>query len=395
MPTTIRLSTRLVHRKTRLCAATLFAAGLGAALAACGGDSNDNTSAPVAGTPPPPVTTTPPVAASVFTATNVVTDSGTAAAHVDANLVNGWGIAFNPTGFVWVANQGTSTSTLYDGQGVPQSLVVSVPAGAGGAAGPTGIVYNGTQDFKVTENGVSGAAAFIFVGTGGTVSGWSPTVDRTKTVTTVDTAANGATPASYTGLALASYNSVNYLYAADFRNGRVDVYDPTWKKVTLAGGAFADPALPAGYAPFGIQAIGTQIYVTYAQHAASGGRENLGAGLGIIDVFDAGGALVKRFASNGALNAPWGVALAPAGFGSYANMLLVGNFGDGTIHVFDPASGSQVGTLMKADKTPIVVDGLWGIAFGNGVNGQAATSLFYAAGPAAGTHGLYGRIDPQ
>lgn len=379
-------------RRGHLLKAILFSAGIGAAVASCGGSSHDDV--PVSPPNTPPVTSTPPAPSAVFAATNVVTDAGTAASHVDAHLVNGWGIAFNPNGFVWVANQGTSTSTLYDGKGNVQSLVVAIPAGAGGSAGPTGIVFNGTQDFKVTANGVTGAPPFIFAGTGGTLSGWSPAVNGTASITMVDTAAAGA-PAAYTGLALASSSGVNYLYAADFRNGRVDVYDPTWKKVTLPGGSFADPNLPAGYAPFGIQAIGSRIYVTYAQHAATGPLENLGPGIGIVDVFDPNGAMVSRFATGGALNAPWGVALAPAGFGAFGNKLLIGNFGDGTIHAYDPATGSLLGTLSKADKTPIVVEGLWGIAFGNGLNDQPATTLFYAAGPGAETHGLYGRIDLQ
>jgi uncharacterized protein (TIGR03118 family) len=373
------------RRGARLLSVILSGAFFGAALLSCGGGDGD---APAHPAPPP--------ALSAFTAANVVADSAGAAAHVDPNLVNGWGIAFNPTGFVWVANQGTSTSTLYDGRGNPQTLVVSVPAGAGGAAGPAGIVYNGTQDFRVSAGAASGVAAFIFAGTGGTLSGWAPAVDRLHAVTTVDTATGGAAAAAaYTGLALASYNGINYLYAADFRNGRVDVYDPAWKKVTLPGGSFTDGGLPAGYAPYGIQAVGNRIYVTYAQRAASGPGENRGPGLGIVDVFDPSGALVKRFATGGVLNAPWGIAQAPAGFGSAAGMLLVGNFGDGRINVFDPASGALVGVLAKADKTPIAIDGLWGIAFGNGINEQPATTLFYAAGPANGTHGAYGRIDPQ
>ena len=374
------------RRGARLLSVMLSGAFFGAALLSCGGGDDDA-----------PATPAPPPALSAFTAANVVADSAAgAAAHVDSNLVNGWGIAFNPTGFVWVANQGTSTSTLYDGRGNPQTLVVSVPAGAGGAAGPAGIVYNGTQDFRVSAGAASGVAAFIFAGTGGTLSGWAPAVDRLHAITTVDTAAGGAAgAAAYTGLTLASHNGINYLYAADFRNGRIDVYDPAWKKVALPGGGFTDSGLPAGYAPYGIQAVGNRIYVTYAQRAASGPGENRGPGLGIVDVFDPSGALVKRFATGGVLNAPWGIAQAPAGFGSAAGMLLVGNFGDGRINVFDPASGALMGVLAKADKTPIAIDGLWGIAFGNGVNEQPATTLFYAAGPANGTHGAYGRIDPQ
>lgn len=365
------------RRGARLMSVLLCGACVGAALVSCGGDDNDDQSP--ANPPAPP-------ALSTFSAGAVVADTAGAAAHLDTNLLNGWGIAFNPTGFVWVANQGSSTSTLYDGRGNPQTLVVSVPAGAGGSAGPAGIVYNGTQDFRVSAGATSGVAAFIFAGTGGTISGWSPAVDRLRAITTVDTAANGAAgAAAYTGLTLASYNGVNYLYAADFRNGRVDVYDPAWKKVTLPGGGFTDSALPSGYAPYGIQAVGNRIYVTYAQRAASGPGENRGPGLGIIDVFDPSGAMLNRFATGGVLNAPWGIALAPANFGSAANMLLVGNFGDGAL----------VGVLAKADKTPIAIDGLWGIAFGNGINEQPTNTLFYAAGPSNGTHGAYGRIDPQ
>ncbi len=372
------------RRGARPLSVILCGAFFGAALLSCGGGDDA------------PANPAPPPALSAFTAANVVADSAGAAAHVDGNLVNGWGIAFNPTGFVWVANQGTATSTLYDGRGNPQTLVVSVPAGAGGPAGPAGIVYNGTQDFRVSAGAASGVAAFIFAGTGGTLSGWAPAVDRLHAITTVDTAAGGsAGTAAYTGLTLASHNGINYLYAADFRNGRIDVYDPAWKKVTLPGGGFSDGGLPAGYAPYGIQAVGNRLYVTYAQRAASGPGENRGPGLGIVDVFDPSGALVKRFATGGVLNAPWGIAQAPAGFGSAAGMLLVGNFGDGRINVFDPASGALVGVLAKADKTPIAIDGLWGIAFGNGVNEQPATTLFYVAGPANGTHGAYGRIDPQ
>lgn len=192
--------------------------------------------------------TMPPVVATTFMTTNLVSDGTITAAHTDANLVNAWGVVFNPTGFVWVANNGTNTSTLYDGNGVLQTLVVSIPAGTGGNASPTGIVYNGTQDFKVTQNGVTGASAFIFVGEGGTMAGWSPTVNRTAAVTVFDGGANGPL---YKGLAISSYAGANYLYAADFRNNAIDVYNGSFAKVTLPG-SFRDPALPTGYAPFGI-----------------------------------------------------------------------------------------------------------------------------------------------
>ena len=343
---------------------------LGATLAACGGGGDTH--------PPAPTIT------SAFTTQAIVADAGTGAAHTDANLVNAWGIAFNPTGFVWVANNGTSTSTLYDGDGVPQTLVVAVPDN------PTGIVFNGSTDFKVTANGVTGASPFIFVGESGTVSGWSPAVDRTHAITAVDT---GGT-ALYKGLAIGAYAGANYVYAADFRNNRIDVYDAAFKKATLPG-TFTDPNLPAGYAPFGIQASGDRIYVAYAQRAASGDDEVKGAGLGVVDVYDTAGNLVRRVASGGALNAPWGLAVAPANFGDFSNALLVANFGDGRINAYNPATGTFIGTLAKSDKTPIVIDGLWGIAFGNGVNKQPTNTLFYTAGPGDEAHGAYGRIDLQ
>lgn len=361
------------------CKAGLVGASIGAAVASCGGGGGSSMSM----SPPMsmPMSTT-------FTTTALVSD-GAGAPHTDANLVNPWGIAFNPNGFVWVADNGTSVSTLYDGNGMPQTLIVAIPPGASGPAKPTGIVFNASSDFKVTQNGVSGASAFIFVGEGGTVAGWSPGVNRTNAVTAVDTGAAGAV---YKGLAISSYVGVNYIYAADFRNGRVDVYNANFQKTTLPGGTFVDPNLPAGYAPFGIQAIGGRIYVSYAQRNGAGPFETDGPGLGYVDVFDTSGAMVRRLVSNGVLNAPWGMAMAPANFGSFSNMLLVGNFGDGKINAFDPNTGVMVGTLSNASGMPLVLDRIWGIAFGNGLNNQPTNTLFYSAGP-GGIHGIYGRID--
>jgi uncharacterized protein (TIGR03118 family) len=362
------------HSRVTACLrAGLFGAALAAALVSCGGGGDDNTMQMT----PPPVT---PTIASNFATRSLVADAGTGAEHVDPKLVNAWGIAFNPTGFVWVANNGSATSTLYDGNGVPQTLVVAIPPSSSSTSSPTGIVFNGSSSFQVTQNGVSGASAFIFASENGTLAGWSPAVNRTNAILAVDTGAGGAV---YKGLAIASYSGANYLYAADFRNGRVDVYDANWNRVTLPGGGFTDPNLPAGYAPFGIQAIGGQVYVAYAQRTAGSIEETKGSGLGIVDVFDAGGALVRR------------LAMAPANFGGASNMLLVANFGDGKINAYKSDTGEFAGTLMKADRTPIVIDGLWGIAFGNGVNNQPANTLFFTAGPGDEEHGLYGRIDLQ
>jgi uncharacterized protein (TIGR03118 family) len=366
----------------RLLKAGLSGIVFGAAVASCGGgDDHPMTTPPVV---------MPPVVASAFATTALVTDQSSGAAHTDTHLVNAWGLAFNPTAFVWVADNGTSTSTLYDGNGVPQTLVVAIPAGTSGDAAPTGIVFNGTQDFKVTQNGVTGASPFIFVGEAGTVSGWSPSVNRTNAVIAVDT--NGT--AVYKGLAIGAFAGANYLYAADFRNNRIDVYDASFQKATLPGG-FVDPNLPAGYGPFGIQAIGDRVYVAYAQRETSGNDEVKGAGLGVVDVYDMGGTFLHRLAAGGALNAPWGLAMAPANFGDFSNAILVGNFGDGKINAYNPSTGAFMGTLSKSDHTPIVIDGLWGIAFGNGVNNQPTNTLFYTAGPSDEAHGIYGRIDMQ
>jgi uncharacterized protein (TIGR03118 family) len=362
-------------------------AALAIALASCGGGGGKDMPA----APMTPMAVTPTIA-SAFATRSLVADAGTGAEHVDPKLVNAWGIAFNPNGFVWVANNGSSTSTLYDGNGVPQTLVVAIPPGSAGPSSPTGIVFNSGATFQVSQNGVSGASAFIFASENGTLSGWSPAVNRTNAILAADTGAAGAV---YKGLAISSYLGTSYLYAADFRNGRVDVYDSTWNKVTLPGGAFTDPSLPSGYAPFGIQAIGSRIYVAYAQRAAGGSEETKGMGLGIVDVFDASGAFVKRLITGGALNAPWGQALAPANFGAASNMLLVANFGDGKINAYNADSGAFAGTLSKANRSPIVIDGLWGIAFGNGLNNQPANTLFYTAGPGDEAHGIYGRIDLQ
>jgi uncharacterized protein (TIGR03118 family) len=371
-----------IHPKASAwCKAALSGAVLAAAVAACGGGDDD---------PAPPAVVTPPVVTSAYGTTALVADVAPAA-HVDPKLVNAWGIAFNPTGFVWVNNQGSSTSTLYDGAGVPQPLVVAIPPGTAGPARPTGIVFNGTTDFKVTQNGVTGASPFIFVGEGGTVSGWSPAVNRTNSVTVVDT---GGT-ALYKGLAIASSGGANFIYATDFRNSRIDVYDATFQKVTLPGGSFTDPNLPSGYAPFGIQAAGNRIYVTYAQRNTAGTEEVKGAGLGLVDAYDPNGAFVARVVTGGALNAPWGLALAPANFGDFSNSLLVANFGDGKINAYNPTTGALMGTLSRSGNAPIVIDGLWGIAFGNGVQAQPTNTLFYTAGPGDETHGQYGKIELQ
>ena len=324
-----------------------------------------------------------------FHVTSLVSDGAVPAAHTDPNLKNSWGIAFNPKGFVWVADNGTNVATLYDGDGVPQPLVVAIPAGSNGDAAPTGIVFNGTTDFVVRQNGKSGAAAFIVDGEGGTISAWSTTVNATSAITVFDSGKAGAV---YKGLAMASNNGANLLYAADFHNNKIDVFDKNFAKVDLPG-AFQDPSLPAGFAPFGIQAIGSKLFVSYAKQDAAAHDDVAGPGLGLIDVFSPSGQFLQRLVTGGALNAPWGMALAPAHFGLFGHALIVGNFGDGMLHAFDLNLGFLVGTIVRRNGSAIVEPGLWGLAFGNGVDDQPTNTLFFAAGPNGEADGLFGRID--
>ncbi|WP_213307199.1 TIGR03118 family protein [Paraburkholderia sacchari] len=348
----------------------LVAAVVLASIAACGGSSHTN------------------MQSMQYQVSALVSDGAVAAAHVDANLKNPWGVAFNPKGFAWVADNGTQHATLYDGNGVPQSLVVTIPAGKSGDADPTGIVFNGTTDFMVTQGAKLGPAVFIFVGEGGTMTAWSPTVNPTSAVTVFDSGGS----AVYKGLAMASNNGANFLYATDFHNNKIDVFDRTFTKVTLAG-TFQDPTLPAGFAPFGIQLIDSKLFVSYAKQDAAAHDDVAGAGMGLIDVFSPSGQFIQRFATGGVLNAPWGMALSPADFGRFSHAVLIGNFGDGMIHAFDPITGSMLGNLEQHPGTPIVESGLWGMAFGNGLDSQPSNTLFFAAGLNDEADGLYGRID--
>jgi uncharacterized protein (TIGR03118 family) len=347
-------------------------------------------------------------AASAVTVSDLVADvAGGAAAHVDTKLVNPWGLsipAAPSTAPAWVANNGSQTSTLYDGNGVPQPaatpLIVNLAASAGGVPfDPTGIVANSSAtDFVVSAAGKSGGSAFVFDGAGGMIAGWSPGVDVTHAIT-MFTDTGGAV---YKGLAIAASNGALFLYATDFHNNKVDVFDTTFVKQTTSATAFTfvDPAIPAGYAPFGIQAIpgsgvagATQIYVTYAKQVAPANSVNAnGAGLGYVDIYDTNGKLIKQLiAAGGALNAPWGIALAPADFGTFSNALLVGNYGDGKINSYDAASGAPLGML--AGTTASAAPGLLGIAFGNDGNSQPHNTLYFAVGLNGGADGLYGRID--
>jgi len=321
----------------------------------------------------------------------LVSDGSIAADHTDPNLVNAWGVAFNPFGVVWVANNHSGTSTLYDGMGNPQSLIVAIPSPTDVSGGsPTGIVFNASSGFTVSNGTATGPSRFLFATEDGVIAGWAPNVDTTHALRAVDNSAGGAI---YKGLALSAGGSGQLLYATDFHNGKVDVFDSKFAPVSLSAGAFVDAKIPSGFAPFGIQAINGDIYVTYAMQDADRHDDVHGRGLGYVDVYDPNGKLLHRVASRGQLNAPWGMALAPAGFGRFGGSLLVGNFGDGRINAYDLKSGTPLGALRDAQHVPLQIDGLWGIAFGNGFVSQPVDTLFFAAGPGDEAHGAYGRID--
>jgi uncharacterized protein (TIGR03118 family) len=315
----------------------------------------------------------------------LVSDQSGVAATTDPNLVNAWGLVAGPATPWWVANNGTDTSTLYDGLGNPLPppptgpLVVSVPGA------PTGAVFNGGPGFLVSNGTTNVPSHFIFATEGGTIQGWA---SGTKAVTAVDSTASGAV---FKGLAI----SGTTLYATDFANGRVDMFDSTWSPVVTPG-AFVDPYLPAGYAPFGIQALNGNIFVTYAEQQSGSTDEADGAGLGLVDEYSTTGVWEQRVGSFGGLNAPWGLAWAPAaGFGRSSGELLVGNFGDGHINAFVQRPWGQWlpdGQLTGADRHPLAIDGLWGLAFGNGTNNAPTTSLYFTAGPDGESHGLFGDI---
>jgi uncharacterized protein (TIGR03118 family) len=372
-----------------------------ALLGGCGGYGGNNSSynpppaPPPVMTPPPP----PPPTSSAYSMTSLVSDGSVAAANTDQSLKNPWGLVIAPGLPAWVANNATQTATIYDGTGQILPIVVSLPAGTNGDADVTGMVANpfttaSPTEFVVSSGNASAPARFIMDGEGGTLLAWAPTVDSTHAVIVYD---DGAGNAVYKGLAVASANGSDFLYAADFHNRKVDVFDSTFHKVTFSGG-FADSTLPANFAPFGIQTlqVGGQavIYVTYAQRQSTGDDNANGAGLGLVNVFDTTGTLLKHLVpQGGALNAPWGIALAPANFGTLSGMVLIGNFGDGVINAYNPDTGAFVDSVKNGSGQAIANPGLWGISFGNGARNQPATTLYFTAGIANEVDGLYGRID--
>jgi uncharacterized protein (TIGR03118 family) len=332
---------------------------------------------------------------SAYSLSKLDSDGSVAATATDAHLKNPWGVAALPGGPVWVANNHDHTSTIYDGTGIVQALVVNIPAGANGLGAVTGIVASAsTTDFTVTNGTTTAPARFIFATESGTIAGWAPTVNGTNAINAYDDAAGGA---SYKGLAMAANGGANFLYAADFHNNKIQVFNSSFAKVTASGG-FTDSSLPAGYAPFNIQAVqvagSTVLVVAYAKQDATASDEEAGAGLGLVNTFDVNGTLLKHLIPvGGSLNAPWGIAVAPTNFGTLSGALLVGNFGDGKINGFDINSGALIHSVNDSTGSAIVNAGLWGLTFGNGARNQPVTTLYLTAGVNDENGGLYARID--
>lgn len=334
--------------------------------------------------------------------TNLVSNLTGMAPLTDTHLRNPWGLSSGPTTPWWVADNGTGVSTLYTGKGRPfpllGPLVVVIPPPTGSPAGttaaPTGTVFNATRGFVVSEGSKSGPSLFIFATEDGTIAGWNSQVDQTHAILTVDQSAAGAV---YKGLAIGSASAGPVLYAANFHAGTIDVFDQHFQPTSLAG-SFTDPNLPPspsgqpGFAPFGIQNINGHLYVTYALQDAAQHDDVAGPGNGFVDVFDLEGHFLQRFASQGPLNSPWGMALAPSDFGPFSHAVLVGNFGDGRINAFDPSTGAFLGQLADHQGSPLTIEGLWALAFGNDQLAGKHNELFFTAGIHEEADGLFGTI---
>jgi len=326
-------------------------------------------------------------AAGGYRLINLTSNVPGAAHNTDPNLVNGWGLAFFPGNPFWISDEASGFSTLYDAHGVPQSLVVSIPAApeepAGTLGTPTGIVANATNAFVVSGNGASGSSIFLFDTLDGTISGWSPGVALDHAVMAVD---NFRSHALYTGLAIAKTRHGPRLYAADAVNDRVDVFDGKFRKMF----SFTDPTAGANLSVYAVHLVQGFLVVTFASQASDQG--------GVVDVFDFNGRFVKRFASNGPggpLDAPWGVAAAGAHFGQFSNALLISNESDGRINAFNPKTGAFLGQLKDTQGNTFAIPGLWSIEFGSGGGASGnADQLYFSAGPNGYGDGLFGKFVP-
>jgi uncharacterized protein (TIGR03118 family) len=309
--------------------------------------------------------------------TPLASDMPGVAPVTDPGLINPWGITASSASPFWLSINGSGTSELYNGAGVKQALTVTIP---GSSPSPTGVVFNGAS---AAFNG----DLFLFASEDGTISGW-----RAALGTSAETLMTGTNANVYKGIALGTVGANTYAYAANFRTGAIDVIPGTSGAPALSGN-FIDPNLPSGgYAPFNIENLNGVLYVTYAVQDPDKHDDVAGPGNGVVDEFDLNGNFLGRVATGGPLNSPWGLAIAPTGFGDIAGDLLVGNFGDGTIHVYNPTTDAFIETLGDGMGNPIMIDGLWGLDFGNGSGSGSTTNLYFTAGPNSEADGLFGFI---
>lgn len=328
-----------------------------------------------------------------FIQTNLVSDLPGVAAHVDPNLVDAWGVVETRAGTIWVSNNVTGTSTVYDSSGnaIPGTsgspLVVTIPGPDGtGTAALSGVALNAGRNFVVSSASGSGPAEFLYATEDGTIAGWGTGLNSTEGALAIN---NNAAGAVYKGLTLASSGKGQELFAANFGQGRIDVFNSNFAPVPLRAGAFSDASIPAGFAPFNVQDLNGKLYVTYAEQDALHLNDVPGAGLGFIDVFNTHGALLSRFAAGSVLNAPWGIT--PIMGGHFAGDILVGNFGDGAINLFSPR-GHFLGAVQGADGQPLNIPGLWDLTYGAG---KDKNTLFFTAGPNGETDGIFGTLAIQ
>lgn len=335
---------------------------------------------------------TSPAAARGFYQLNLVSDIPGLADLTDPDLVNPWGLAVAPNGNFWVADNGTGVATIYepDGDKVPLTVTIPPPFLGSPPSAPTGEVFNPSFDFVVSEGPNSAPAKFLWATEDGTISGWAPSVDLTNAILEVDNSLSGAV---YKGLAILPLPyGKSLLFAANFTGGVVEVYDADFNFVT----SFDDPKIPVEFSPFGIRVINGLVYVTYALHKFPGSKDDqAGPGNGFVVVFSPKGKVVQRLISHGALNSPWGLVVSGPKFGDLGGNLLVGNFGDGRINVYQLSTGKFLGVVKNAQGGPLVIDGLWGIEFKLNPFGFATDQLFFNAGINGEADGLFGLLFPS
>jgi len=334
-----------------------------------------------------------PANAQRYNRTDLTVDqlaTSSTAANQDPNLVNSWGLARSSTSAWWVSDNHTGVSTLYDGNGARQQLVVTVPLpkdATTGVSAPTGVVFNPTASFEVTPGK---AAIFIFATEDGTISAWNPRVDPTNAIRMV----NRPKDAIYKGLAIAQTAKGAFLYATNFKTGKVEVFDTRFHLVPLSStNVFRNPNLPdnVNWSAFGIQNVGGNIVVTYARREPGDTDEEHGAGLGRVAIFDTDGRFLSELQPGPWMNAPWGIALSPSDFGAFSHRLLIGNFGSGNIHAFNAITGRHEGALMDTNGQLLFIDSVWALGFGSGTTGLL-NELFFTSGPHDENDGLFGKI---